>query len=69
MSTDPKLYTLEAAGELLGVSVSTIRRLVASGALSSVSIGTTLDDPQRGHRMRIPAEAIEEFIKARTNVA
>lgn len=68
-TTTPKLYTLKVAGELLGVSRATIYRLVKSGDLPSVNIGTALDDPYHTKGKRIPADAIEAFIEARTNVA
>ncbi len=61
----PKLYTPKEAGELIGVSEDTIRKLVKSGDLAATNIGTGTINPV----MRISEQALTDFIESRTNEA
>lgn len=60
----PKLYTPKEAGEQIGVSEDTIRKLVKSGDLAATNIGNGSINP----KMRISEQALKDFIEARTNV-
>lgn len=58
------LHPKEAA-KRLGVSLSTVWRLIRAGDLKTVSVGTNPDFP----RLRIRPEDLEAFIQERANVA
>lgn len=56
----PRFYDRHEAAALLRVSVATVKRLLRSGELSSITIGD---------RRLIPVEAMEAFINARKAAA
>ncbi len=53
-SSDPKALTYQQAARAIGVSYSTVKRLVGSGQLAVIDIG-----PQT---IRIPLKVIDEYI-------
>jgi excisionase family DNA binding protein len=53
----PTLYTRRAASETLGVSISTLGRLIARGDLAAYRVGVQL---------RISADAIERYLESHT---
>ena len=59
-----KLYTLEEAGDLLGVSGRTVQRLIADGELRCVDVAATGNGTRR--RLRVRSEDLERFINKRT---
>lgn len=59
-----KVYTAKEVGELLGVSRQTVDRLIAAGEIASLNVGSELRP-----RKRITEDALDDFKKARTNVA
>jgi excisionase family DNA binding protein len=52
-----RMYRVKAVAELLDVSVATIYRAIESGALRALKVGTG-----KG-ALRIPADAIEDYVK------
>jgi excisionase family DNA binding protein len=52
------LVSVEAASARLGVSISTTRRLIRTGALPLTRISR--------RNVRVPAAAVEQYIAART---
>lgn len=55
---EKKLLTYEEAGEVLGISIRTVYRLIEEKALPTVRIAA--------RAVRIPAGAIDKFIASRT---
>lgn len=53
---DARLVGYQEAAAMLGVSVRTVRRMVADGRLSSARIGS---------RVLVPAAAVDEYIDAK----
>ena len=47
------LYRISEAADILGISRSTLYRLIASGALAAIRVGTA---------PRIPAKMLERFV-------
>ncbi len=64
----PLLYTLEDAGELLGVSARTVQKYIADGELRVVSVATKSTTGQRA-RLRIRGDDLAKFIEHRTATA
>lgn len=60
-----KLYTAKELGGLLGVSRQTVDRLIAAGEIASLNLAA----PGKQRITRITEEAVDEFLKARANVA
>jgi excisionase family DNA binding protein len=58
-----KLYDLPDVAEILGVSLTTVYRLIAHGDLESCDVAPS-GSPQS--KTRVSADAIERFVKART---
>lgn len=61
-----KLYTRREAAARLGVSLMTLRRRIDAGEIAIVNVGAA-DAKQR--TVRIAEDALEAFIKERTDVA
>lgn len=62
VSDSTLLLTLDEAAETLRISEDSVRRLIASGAIKSVDVGTA-----RRSRTRVTRAALEEFIAQRTS--
>ncbi len=58
------LLTLDAAGERLGLSGASIRRLIASGQLAGVNVGRSKVRP----RWRITEDALRTYIAVKSTV-
>ena len=61
-----KLYTRKEAADRLGVSLMTLRRRIDAGEIATVNVAAA-DAEKRA--IRIAEDALEDYIKARTNVA
>jgi transposase len=59
----PRLYDLPTVADMLGVSLTTVYRLIASSDLESVDIAPS-GSPQP--KTRVSDEQLAAFIKART---
>lgn len=60
----PRLFTLAEVGERIGVSTTTVQRLIASGGLRAVNVAATGTGSRA--RLRVREDDLAKWINART---
>jgi len=61
-----KLYTRKEAAERLGISLMTLRRRVDAGEIATVNVAPA---GSQYRSVRFSEEALEDYVKERTDVA